>query len=111
MKLNIDMTRPLHDILPKEWKEHIQVDNMDYVPMRNLQHWKNYLSSITQKDDMKCNVSYAQFIKELMTNTSMLSRRECADIRELVRSKLLKRKLITEDLYEEYKYTVDGVTL
>jgi hypothetical protein len=56
-------------------------------------------------------MSYATALKMLMNGTSDFPEEEQASIRNLVRSNLHKRGLITEEVYENYRYTVDGTAV
>ena len=103
MKLDINLKKPLHDILPKEWSEELNISKLDYVPFRNLLHFKNYVGSIKQKKDNYCGVSYKKALDDLMKEKSQYSKDEYESIRNLVRANLLKRGLISEDIYESYK--------
>ena len=109
MKLEFKLNKPMHDFLPKEWKTELNTNKLHYVPFRNLVHWKNYVSKVTQKENMKCDVSYAEALDDLIKERSQYSEQEYESIRDLVRSNLLKRGLITEDIYESYKYASEGV--
>jgi len=109
MKLEINMTKPLHDILPKEWSTELNTKNLDYIPFRNLLHFKNYVSKIKQKNDDQCGVSYKTALDDLVKEKSQYSKNEYESIRNLVRANLLKRGLISEEIYESFKYTSEGV--
>lgn len=111
MKLAIKMDKPIHDIHPKEWNKQVNTEALDYVPFRSLQHFKTYVSKVTQKEDMKCGISYKDALRDLQQGNSNLSDNKYESIRNLVRSKLLKRKLITNDLYEEYKLAPEGLVI
>ena len=111
MKLDIQLNRPMHDILPKEWSEKFEgrKRTLDYCPFRNLQHFKNYVSTITQKNDDKCGVSYKEALDDLIKEKSQYDAQEYETIRDLVRQNLHKRGLITDEIYDRYKYNVEGV--
>ena len=109
MKLEMSLNKPLHDYLPKEWSDELNTSKLDYAQFRNLIHFKQYVSTVTQKNNMHCDISYADALDELMKEKSQYSKEEYESIRNLVRSNLLKRGLITEDIYESYKYASEGV--
>ena len=109
MKLNMELNKRVHDIHPKEWSS--KTKNLDYISFRNVVHFKNYVSKLTQKDDNKCGVSYKQAVKDLLGNKSQLQQGEYESIRNLVRKNLLKRGLISENIYESYKYDIDGIAV
>lgn len=111
MKLDLTLSRPIHDIHPHEWKSVVRTKSLDYAAFRNLTHFKNYISKLTQKQDDMCGVTYAEAVSDLLANRSQLQPSEYESIRNLVRSNLLKRGLITEEIYESYKYDVDGIAV
>lgn len=109
MVLDININKPMHDILPKEWKNTVRTDKLDYIPFRNLQHFKNYVSSVKQKKDDNCGVSYSDAVRDLITEKPQFSKQQYESIRDLVRQNLHKRGLITDEIYDRYKYNVEGV--
>ena len=109
MKLEINMHKPLHDILPKEWSTELNIKKLDYIPFRNLLHFKQYVSTVTQKESNSCGVSYTEALDDLLKEKSQYSKEEYESIRNLVRANLLKRGLISEDIYESFKYSSEGV--
>jgi len=111
MKLDIKLDKPIHNIHPQGWKDRVRVDKLDYAAFRNLTHFKNYVSRLTQIDDMKCGVSYEQAVEDLLKNKSQLEPGEYESIRNLVRTNLLKRGLISENVYESFKYDIDGIAV
>ena len=108
MKLDIKLDRPLADILPKEWKD-VLPKNLDNAEFRNLHHFKQYVSTVTQKKDSMCGVSYAEALRDLLSEKPLFSADKVESIRNLVRANLLKRGLITKEIYDRYKYNVDGL--
>ena len=98
---------PLPDIFPKEWAD--SLGKSDNIIFNNLHQFKFIVSQLTQKYDKKCGMSYADALDMLIKNKSDFHKTEQETIRNLVRSNLLKRGLITEEVYENYKYTTDGV--
>jgi len=99
----------LPDIYPKEWVPKLKMDTLDFIEFRNLTHFKTYVGKLTQKQNMKCDVSYAEAFSDLMNGTSQFTDETYMTIRNLVRSNLQKRGLITQEVYENYRYTVDGI--
>ena len=108
MKLDIKLDRPLADILPKEWRA-VLPSNLDNAEFRNLRHFKNFVSTVTQKKDNMCDVSYAEALRDLLSEKPLFSADKVEHIRNLVRANLLKRGLITKEIYDRYKYNVDGL--
>ena len=108
MKLNMNIRKPLHDYLPTEWSYELNTKDLDYMPFRNLQHFKQYVSTITQKQDNNCGVSYKKALEDLIKEKSQFSQQEYESIRDLVRANLHKQGLISEDIYESFKYSSNG---
>ena len=109
MKFDQPLNRPIRDIHPKAWATVLNTNKLDNAEFRNLQHFKNYCSSITQKKDNMCDVSYAEALNDLLKGKAVLKPNEYESIRNLVRTNLLKRGLISEEVYESYKYDIEGV--
>jgi len=103
-EFNLDL--PFPDIFLKEWSE--EIGPRDYMMFRNLDHFRHEVASLTQKEDTNCGVSYADALKMLMSGKSDFPESEQVSIRNLVRSNLHKRGLITDEVYENFRYTNDG---
>lgn len=101
-----DMTKPLFDIFPASWKD--EMGKCHFLPFRNLDHFKHEVSKIKQRQDSMCDMSYAEALDMLVKGKSDFPEEEQGSIRNLVRSNLLKRGLITEEVYENFRYTTDG---
>lgn len=99
------------DIYPKEWIPKLNVETLDFLEFRNLTHFKNTVRKLTQQQDNECDVTYKDALNDLMTGNSIYKEQEYMTIRNLVRSNLLKRGLLTEEVYEEYKYATDGTAV
>lgn len=108
MKLDMNISKPIHDIHPSEWKSTLDMSKLNYVSFRNLLHFKNYVKQITQRKDNNCGVSYAEALEDLLKEKSQFTQQEYQSIRDLVRVNLLKRGLISEDIYESFKYASEG---
>ena len=100
-----DLTLPFPDIFPKEWKS---IGAFDHVAFRNLDHFKHVVSQLTQKADDNCGITYKDALTKLLRGESDFPYKEKAELRNLVRSNLFKRGLITEEVYENYKYSEEG---
>lgn len=99
----------LPDIYPKIWQKELDIKNLDYLPFRNLLHFKNHVSKLTQKQNYICDVSYSQALKEFISGKSNFKEKDYISIKNTVRSNLHRRGLLTEECYENYKYTEDGI--
>lgn len=101
-----DMAKPLFDIFPKSWAA--EIGKCHFLPFRNLEHFKFEVKQLKQRQDNMCNMSYAEALDMLIKGKSDFPEEEQESIRNLVRENLLKRGLITEEVYENYRYTADG---
>ena len=101
---NLDL--PFPDVFPKDWDK--ALGPRDFMMFRNLDHFKYEVSKITQKEDEKCGMSYKKALDMLLTGETDFPKEEQASIRNLVRSNLHKRGLITDEVYENFRYTTDG---
>jgi len=97
---------PFPDVFPPEFDN--ALSGRDYFSFRNLPHFCHVVSKLTQKQDDKCDMSYETALRKLLAGESDFPKTDQATIRNLVRSNLHKRGLITEEVYEAYRYTVDG---
>jgi len=98
---------PFPSVFPASFEEFTK--KRDYFTFRNLSHFQHVVSKMTQIKDNYCDMTYAEALKKLLAGESDFPKSEQGSIRNLVRSNLHKRGLITEDIYEAYRYTVDGV--
>lgn len=100
---------PMPTIFPVEWKE--AFTSNDNLLFDNLDQFVFTVSKLTQKSDNKCGISYADALKKLVRRESDFPESEQSSIRNLVRNNLLKRGLITEEIYENFKYSTDGTNV
>jgi len=103
-KFNLDT--PFPDIFPESWAN--RIGPRDFMDFRNVDHFRHVVSKLTQKDDDQCGISYARSLEMMLKGESDFPEAEQATIRNLVRSNLHKRGLITEEVYENFRYTTDG---
>jgi len=106
-KLKLDT--PLPDIFPDSWTVH--GSKQDFASFRNLDHFMFTVSNLTQKRDDTCGISYKDALSMLLRRQSDFPVEEQESIRNLVRSNLYKRGLITGEVYENYKYDVEGTAV
>jgi len=104
----LKLTKKLLDTYPDSWKKSLEHKDLDVLQFRNLQHFKNEVAKLKQVQDDNCGVTYAEAVKDLLNEKPLHSVEEYESIRNLVRSNLLKRGLITEEVYESYRYAVEG---
>ena len=97
---------PFPDVFPSEFNK--ALPTRDYFSFRNLPHFCHVVSKLTQKQDNKCDISYENALRKLLAGETDFPESEQVSIRERVRQNLHKRGLITEEVYEAYRYTVDG---
>lgn len=101
---NLDL--PFPDVFPDEWGT--QLGARDFMMFRNLDHFRHEVSQLTQKTDDNCNMPYARALEMLLSGETDFPEKEQKSIRNLVRSNLHKRGLITEEVYENFRYSTDG---
>jgi len=100
---------PFPEVFPPNFKT--EFPTCDHFSFRNLDHFRHVVSKLTQKEDDYCGISYADALRKLLSGESDFGAKEKATIREEVRANLHRRGLITEEVYEAYRYTVDGTTV
>lgn len=103
----LDLGLPFSDLFPPQWKQ--KIPSCDYLAFRNLDHFRYVASELKPKNNMECGMSYENALKHLVEGTTDFPESEQMSIRNLVRSNLHKRGLITEETYEAYRYAVDGI--
>lgn len=97
------------DVHPrKEWKSVLKSLKLDVVEYRNLQHFKQDMKKITQRQDNNCGVSYAEALDDLLKGRPLMSQGEYEIIKNKVMNNLQKRQLISDVIYDSYKYDVQG---
>ncbi len=95
-------------IHPKEWMDILNSTHTSVYQYRNLQHFKHHVKSLTQLNDTKCGVSYKNALKDLLRGTPQITESDYQTIKNTVRQNLLKRGLISESIYESYRYDIEG---
>ena len=108
MILDLNIKQKLKDIYPEGWAKAMG-EKFDIVEFRNLIHFKQHLKKLTPVDPRRCDVSYEEAMKDLLSNKPMFSTQDYESIRDLVRSNLHKKGLLSEDIYEAFKYSSEGV--
>ena len=104
-----DLTTPFPDVFPETWAD--AIGDRDFMAFRNLDHFRHVVSQLKQKDDNKCGITYDKALQKMLAGESEFPKKEQESIRNLVRSKLHKRGLITEEIYEAFRYVTDGTTV
>lgn len=100
---------PFPDVFPDVWSQ--TVGPRDFMSFRNLDHFRYTVSKIKQKEDNNCGMSYDKALNMLIMGKTDFAKTEQESIRNLVRSNLHKRGLITEEVYENFRYTTDGTAV
>lgn len=80
----------------------------DNLMFDSLDQFVFTVSKLAQKKDDMCDMSYSKALEKLVKRQSDFPKTEQESIRNLVRENLHKRGLITEEVYEDFKYTTDG---
>jgi hypothetical protein len=106
---NFNTSSPIPSIYPDGWQE--KLCGYDTVLFDSLDQFVFTVSKLTQKEDSNCNISYADALKNLIQKKSDFPKSDQDTVRNLVRNNLLKRGLITEEVYENFRYTSDGTQL
>lgn len=97
----------LLDIHPKEWRKKLNLDNTLIYQYRNLEHFKFHCKDISN-DVFKGSAPYSKALNDLLNNKGIIDQAEYETIKNKVKASLLKRGLISESIYESYKYDVEG---
>lgn len=103
---DVKLDTPFPDIFPKSWAD--IMGRCNFLPFRNLDHFKFEVAKLRQRSDGECGMSYADALEMLLKGQSDFPESEQESIRNLVRENLFKRGLITQEVYENYRYTTDG---
>ena len=106
IKEKFNISAPLPSIFPQEWKDTMQGCNS--VLFDNLDHFVYTVSKLKQRQDNYCGMSYEDAVNKLARRESDFSKNEQEKIRNLVRQNLFKRGLITQEIYENFRYATDG---
>lgn len=101
----------LADHHPKSWKSAMNLEQTTILDWRNPTHFANTMSLITQEKDHKCGISYADALSELKAGVGTISDSEYQLIKHKVKESLLKRDLISENIYQGFNYSVAGEVL
>ena len=109
VKKQFKTTAPLSHLFLKDWIDEMQ--GCDNVVFDSLDQFVYTVSKITQNEEQKCGMSYKEALAKLIKRESDFPESEQADIRNLVRKNLFKRGLITEEVYENFRYTTDGTNV
>lgn len=99
----------MSSIFPAEWGSSFKSN--DNVLFDNLDQFVYVVSKLKQRSDNNCSISYADALRKLIRKESDFPKSKQESIRNLVRNNLLKRGLITEEVYENFRYTTDGTAV
>lgn len=105
-------TPVLRDIYPREWSTILDMETLEVEEFRNLLHFKTKVKELSPKShkrsDSNCGISYEKAVEELMCNKPLISNGEYQEIKNNIKNVLLKRGMISDDIYESYHYDVEG---
>lgn len=104
----IEPKEKLQDIYPSVWRQSMNMDDTTILEYRNLAHFKYHMQNITQRDDRNCDISYKDALSDLVNNRSTMTQGNYDIIKNRVKNNLHKRGLIAEEVYESYRYDVEG---
>lgn len=103
---DFNLSLPFPDVFLDEWAT--DIGPRDFMMFRNLDHFRYEVSKIKQKEDDSCGMSYNKALNMLLMGKTDFPKTEQELIRDEVRNNLHKRGLITEEVYENFRYTNDG---
>ncbi len=106
MKYTIN--KPLSKLYPSTWSDSLDMSNTHIAEYANLAYFRHHVKTLRQKEDDKCGVPYLEALDGLLRNKATMSSGDYEIIKNNVKNSLLKRGLISENIYESYKYDVDG---
>jgi len=106
IKEKFNTSAPLPHIFPQDWKDTMQ--GCDSVLFDNLDQFVYMVSKLKQRQDDNCDMSYEKALNKLVRRESDFPKDEQEKIRNLVRQNLFKRGLITQEVYEDFRYSTDG---
>jgi hypothetical protein len=105
----------LTDEFPKEWEQVLEQtkQEVDVLKFRNLQHFKEYLKTVKPGQHGRVSSqeqpeTYDKVVKDLIEGNSTISQGDYEIVRQQVKSVLQKKGLISENVYVDYEYDVDG---
>ena len=104
----------IRDIYPKSWVKQIRdrsSDDIDVLEFRNLQHFKTYVKEMEANPNGASHgqpVKFDTAVDELVKGVPVIDVKGFPDVKDEVRRVLHKRGLLSEDVYEGYKYDIEG---
>ena len=102
------INKPLSDIYPSTWRDKLDLPNTHIAEYKNLAMFKHHVKTLKQKKDNKTGITYTKALDELLRNTATMSNGDYQIIKNRVKNNLLKKGLISEHIYESYRYEVEG---
>ena len=97
---------PLANHHPASWKP--LIGDAVILDFRNREHFKNTVSTITQINDNKCDITYANALTELKQGKGAINPADYQHVKHKVKEALLKRNLISDNIYQGFEYSVQG---
>ena len=100
-------------LLPESWDNILHHADGDKVPCviqqyNHLEHFKATVSKLTDKCPSGNNRTYKTDLKNLLKGTPQIDNKEYEVIKNRVKQTLVKRGLISDTIYESYKYDIEG---
>lgn len=109
MSYKMELTPELSGWYPQEWRDKINIKNTNIFEYRNLQHYKNHISTISSSvDDRRSGCTYSTALDDLLASKPTMMQGDYEIIKNKVKNNLIKKGLISENVYESYKYDVEG---
>jgi len=106
-------TRVLSDLYPAVWEQQFKDtgQQIDVIEFNNIQHFKQALKKVKLNKDGSADqqgVPFKDALKDLIVGKSVINKKQFTTIKDEVKSVLHKRGLISENVYEGYKYDIEG---
>ena len=98
------LKKPLVHTYPKEWADEMNYGNTEIVEYANLAYFRHHLMSLEEQETS----GFVEARNNLMTGKSAIEDGDYEIIKNRVKNNLLKRGLISENIYESYKYHTEG---
>lgn len=112
--LSLKKIKPiLSDLYPLSWRKQLKDtgQQVDILEFDNIQHFKQYLQQVKLNPGGQADqnaVPFKKALKDLVAGKAVIPSSEFKTIKDEVRTVLQKRGLISESIYEGYKYDIDG---
>lgn len=102
------LNKPLSPLYPSEWANDMDLTNTHIAEYPNLAFFKHHMKTFsTVKSNMQ-KMPYPEALDLLVRSVPTMTSGDYEIIKNRVKNNLLKRGLISDTVYESYKYAVEG---